>query len=249
MPAAIIHGNERSHMKTNIVTACPGQKIRLSEIDADETAGVSKEEALQQIGQLRERVSELQQILYAEHRQSLLIVFQAMDTGGKDGTIRKLLSGINPAGIRVTAFKVPSHQELDHDFLWRTHKATPPRGMIGVWNRSHYEDVLVVRVHKLVEKDIWKSRFGQINSFERILTSNGTTIVKFMLHISKDEQERRAPAGASGQPGEMVEVQPFRSQRARFLGRLSGGLRGDDQPLLDRFRTVACCAGESQMGA
>ena len=181
-------------MKTNIVTACPGQKVRLSEIDADETAGMSKEEALQQIAQLREKVSELQQILYAEHRQSLLIVFQAMDTGGKDGTIRKLLSGINPAGIRVTSFKVPSRQELDHDFLWRTHKATPPKGLIGVWNRSHYEDVLVVRVHKLVERDIWKSRFDQINSFERILTSNGMTIVKFMLHISKDEQERRLQA-------------------------------------------------------
>jgi polyphosphate kinase 2 (PPK2 family) len=218
-------------MKTNIVTACPGQKVRLSEIDADETAGMSKEEALQQIAQLREKVSELQQILYAEHRQSLLIVFQAMDTGGKDGTIRKLLSGINPAGIRVTSFKVPSRQELDHDFLWRTHKATPPKGLIGVWNRSHYEDVLVVRVHKLVERDIWKSRFDQINSFERILTSNGTT------------------TGTLGQSGKMVEVQPFRSQGARFLGRLSGGLRGGNQPLFDRFCTVACRPGESQMGA
>jgi PPK2 family polyphosphate:nucleotide phosphotransferase len=117
-----------------------------------------------------------------------------MDTGGKDGTIRKLLSGINPAGIRVTSFKVPSRQELDHDFLWRTHKATPPKGIIGVWSRSPYEDVLVVRVRKLIERDIWKSRFDQINSFEKILTSNGTTIVKFMLHISKDEQERRLQA-------------------------------------------------------
>jgi PPK2 family polyphosphate:nucleotide phosphotransferase len=182
------------HIKTNIVTACPGQKIRLSNIDADETAGMSKEEALLQIGQLRERVSELQQTLYAEHRQSLLIVFQAMDTGGKDGTIRNLLSGINPAGIYVTAFKVPSPQERDHDFLWRVHKATPPKGMIGVWNRSHYEDVLVVRVHKLVEKNVWKSRFDQINSFEGILASNDITIVKFMLHISKDEQEGRLRA-------------------------------------------------------
>ena len=181
-------------MKTNIVTAQPRQKIRLSDIDADETAGMSKEEALLQIGQLRERVSELQQILYAEHRQSLLILFQAMDTGGKDGTIRNLLSGINPAGIHVSAFKVPSHQERDHDFLWRVHKATPPKRLIGVWNRSHYEDVLVVRVHKLVEKNVWKSRFDQINSFEGILASNNITIVKFMLHISRDEQERRLRA-------------------------------------------------------
>jgi PPK2 family polyphosphate:nucleotide phosphotransferase len=181
-------------MKSPIVTAHPGNKIRLSKIDPDDTGGQTKEDALKRFAELREKVSVLQQKLYAEHRRSLLIVFQAMDTGGKDGAIKNLCAGLNPAGIQVTSFKAPSDAELDHDFLWRVHKATPAKGMIGIWNRSHYEDVLIVRVHKLVEKKVWKARYEQINTFEKILTDNGVTLVKVMLHISKDEQKERLQA-------------------------------------------------------
>jgi PPK2 family polyphosphate:nucleotide phosphotransferase len=138
-----------------------------------------------------ERLRELQTLLFADGRFSLLVVLQAMDTGGKDGTIRHVMSGLNPAGCIVTSFKVPSSEEASHDFLWRIHKAAPARGMIGVFNRSHYEDVLVVRVHGLVPKRVWKARYRQINEFERHLTENGVTILKFYLHISKAEQAKR----------------------------------------------------------
>ena len=181
-------------MKSVAVTICSGDKIKLSKIDPDDTGGYSKEEALQRFCELREKIDALQEILYAERRRSLLLVFQAMDTGGKDGAIKDLCADLNPAGLEVRSFKAPSAEELDHDFLWRAHKATPGKGMIGVWNRSHYEDVLIVRVHKLVPKKIWKARYDQINRFEEILSENGTTIVKFMLHISKDEQKRRLQA-------------------------------------------------------
>jgi PPK2 family polyphosphate:nucleotide phosphotransferase len=181
-------------MKKIIVTARPGRKLRLSEVDPDATGGVKKEAALERYVQLREKINVLQQILYAEHRRSLLIVFQAMDTGGKDGAIKNLCAGLNPAGLRITSFKAPSQKELDHDFLWRAHQAVPGKGMIGIWNRSHYEDVLIARVHKLVPKKIWKARYGQINRFEEILSENGITVLKFMLHISKDEQKKRLQA-------------------------------------------------------
>jgi len=140
---------------------------------------------------LRARLGELQNALYAEAERSLLVVLQARDAGGKDGTIRRVFSSVNPQGCAVTAFKAPSHMELAHDYLWRVHTAVPPRGMIGIFNRSHYEDVLAVRVHKLVPKKIWKERFAQINDFERILTENGVTILKFFLHVSKEEQRAR----------------------------------------------------------
>ena len=183
-----------SLMKAPVVTVGSGRKIRLSKIDPDETGGMTKEKALERIGNLCEKISELQEILYAEHRRSLLLIFQAMDTGGKDGAIKNLCGGLNPAGLEIRNFKAPSVEELDHDFLWRAHKAAPSRGMIGVWNRSHYEDVLIVRVHKLVPKKVWKARYQQINRFEQSLSENGTTIVKFMLHISKDEQKNRLQA-------------------------------------------------------
>ena len=172
----------------------PGDKIRLSKIDPDDTGGMSKSEACKRIVDLREKIDQLQERLFAEHERSLLILFQAMDTGGKDGAVKALCFGLNPAGLELARFKSPTQAELDHDFLWRAHKVTPNNGMVGIWNRSHYEDVLIVRVHKLVPKKIWKARYDQINSFERILTENGTTIVKFMLHISKDEQKRRLQA-------------------------------------------------------
>ncbi|MEM7332882.1 MAG: polyphosphate kinase 2 family protein [Chloroflexota bacterium] len=139
----------------------------------------------------RKQLAELQRRLYAEGKQKLLIVFQAMDAGGKDGTIRKVFSGVNPQGVVVNSFKVPSKEELAHDFLWRIHKKTPATGMINVFNRSHYEDVLVVRVHNYVPESVWRPRYEQINQFEKLLHDNGTRILKFFLHISKDEQKER----------------------------------------------------------
>jgi PPK2 family polyphosphate:nucleotide phosphotransferase len=178
-------------VKSAAVKVRPGDKVRLSKINPDHTGDVSKEEACMRFVDLREKIDLLQEKLFAEHERSLLILFQALDTGGKDGAVKALCFGLNPAGLEVARFKAPTQVELDHDFLWRTHKVTPNKGMIGIWNRSHYEDVLVVRVHKLVPKKVWKARYEQINSFERILSENGTTIVKFMLHISKDEQRKR----------------------------------------------------------
>jgi PPK2 family polyphosphate:nucleotide phosphotransferase len=181
-------------MKSAAVKARPGDKIRLSKIDPDANAGMSKEEACTRFVDLREEVSLLQEKLFTEHERSLLILFQAMDTGGKDGGLKALCFGLNPAGLEVARFKAPTQAELDHDFLWRAHKVAPNKGMIGIWNRSHYEDVLIARVHKLVPKKVWKARYDQINSFEKILSENGTAIVKFMLHISKDEQKKRLQA-------------------------------------------------------
>jgi polyphosphate kinase 2 (PPK2 family) len=184
-------------MKSTVVKARPGDKICLSKIDPDDTGGMSKEKACTRFADLREEVSLLQGKLFAEHERNLLILFQAMDTGGKDGVLKALCFGLNPAGLEVARFKGPTQAELDHDFLWRAHKMTPNKGMIGAWNRSHYEDVLVVRVHKLVPKKVWKARCDQINSFEKILSENGTTIVKFMLHISPKRSKRNGCKHAS----------------------------------------------------
>jgi len=181
--------------KTNLVAVKPGQKVHLKEIDADATGDYkTKDETKARLEKLLARRDALQERLYAESKRSLLIVFQALDTGGKDGAAKHLLEGLNPAGIHVAAFKAPTSSELAHDFLWRIHAQTPPRGFIGVWNRSHYEDVLVARVHKLVPENVWRARYGQINDFERMLSENGTVIVKFYLHISKDEQHKRLQA-------------------------------------------------------
>jgi PPK2 family polyphosphate:nucleotide phosphotransferase len=139
----------------------------------------------------RRRIQGLQARLYAENERGLLIVLQAMDTGGKDGTIKHVFSGVNPQGCRVSSFKTPSAEEANHDFLWRYHKSAPARGRIGIFNRSHYEDVLVVRVKDLVPDAVWRERYHQINDFERNLSNDGITVLKFFLHISKDEQKRR----------------------------------------------------------
>jgi PPK2 family polyphosphate:nucleotide phosphotransferase len=140
---------------------------------------------------LRDELIDLQRKIYAEDKHKLLIVFQAMDAGGKDGTIRKVFRGVNPQGVTVSSFKAPSKLELAHDFLWRVHLVVPKRGMIGVFNRSHYEDVLVVRVHDIVPESVWRPRYEMINNFERMLSETGTTILKFYLHISKEEQKDR----------------------------------------------------------
>ena len=157
-------------MKTALVTTRPGKKIRLSKIDPRGCAGATKEEALARVEKLREKLLRWQEVFFAEHRRSLLIIFQAMDTGGKDGSVKNLCAGLDPAGLHITSFKAPTAEELDHDFLWRIHRATPGKGMIGIWNRSHYEDVLVARVHKLVEKKVWKARYDRSTASKRICT-------------------------------------------------------------------------------
>jgi PPK2 family polyphosphate:nucleotide phosphotransferase len=168
-----------------------GRKISLNDIDPGETHGLTKEEAAAALAKHLERLSVLQYVLYAEGRRAVLAVLQGIDAAGKDGTIRRVMTGLNPQGVRVTPFKVPEGAERRHDYLWRIHRAMPEYGQIGIFNRSHYEDVLVVRVHGLVPKSVWSKRYRQINDFERMLSENGVTIVKFLLYISKDEQATR----------------------------------------------------------
>ncbi|MBN1201479.1 MAG: polyphosphate kinase 2 family protein [Anaerolineae bacterium] len=172
-----------------------GQPVHLDDYDPDYTGDYdSKHAAKEQLEHNRDRMRELQEVLYAEDKHALLIVLQAMDAGGKDGTIRHVMRGVNPQGVRVTSFKVPTPEELDHDFLWRIHQHTPGRGEIGIFNRSHYEDVLVVRVEKLVPENVWQVRYDHINAFEQMLADSGVTILKFYLHISKAEQKERFQA-------------------------------------------------------
>jgi PPK2 family polyphosphate:nucleotide phosphotransferase len=169
-----------------------GTRIRLSDDAAAPPADApSKDEAQLQVERLTKRLDQLQEALYAENRRAVLIVLQGRDTAGKDGAIRKVFGPLNPQGVTVSAFKAPTAIELAHDFLWRVHQAVPPRGSIGIFNRSHYEDVLVVRVHQLVPESVWRPRYEQINLFERLLTENGITVLKFFLHISRDEQRQR----------------------------------------------------------
>ena len=173
----------------------PGSKVDLSKFDPNWTAGLkSKKTAQKSLKKNLKRLKELQYQLYAEDKRSVLVVLQGIDAAGKDGTIRHVMGALNPQGCPVTSFKVPSKLERDHDFLWRIHKAVPPRGEIGIFNRSHYEDVLVVRVHELVQKSIWSKRYAQINDFEEMLAENDVTILKFFLYIDRDEQKKRFQA-------------------------------------------------------
>ena len=170
----------------------PGKKVRLSDWDPEDTLGWDKgHKTKETLEKTIEKLDKLQYLLYAEHKRALLIVLQGLDAAGKDGTIRHVMAGVNPQGCKVTPFKKPSVEEAEHDYLWRVHKAVPERGDIGIFNRSHYEDVLVVRVHDLVPKDVWTKRYDQINEFEKMLHQNNVKILKFFLHISKDEQKRR----------------------------------------------------------
>jgi len=170
----------------------PGRKVKLNDHDPEYTGHFkSKEQANQRVHENAQRMYALQERLYAEGKQALLIVLQAMDTGGKDGTIRHVMSGVNPQNCRVTSFKAPSSEERSHDYLWRIHRAMPVHGSIGIFNRSHYEDVLIVRVHNLVPRAVWRRRYGQINAFERLLADNDITILKFFLHISRAAQKAR----------------------------------------------------------
>jgi len=170
----------------------PGEKIRLADFDPDDTGKYKdKEEAKAETEKNIERLAELQEILYAEGKHAVLVILQAMDAAGKDGTIKQVMSGVNPQGCIVTSFKAPTPLELAHDFLWRVHQHAPPKGYLGIFNRSHYEDVLIVRVHNLVPEKIWRERYEHINYFEKLLAAHGVTILKFFLHISKEEQKER----------------------------------------------------------
>ncbi len=171
---------------------CPGKKLDLSAIATDDTGGFEhKNDAEKGTEKHLKHLRNLQEVLYAQSKHALLVVFQAMDAGGKDGAIRSIFAGVNPQGCQVTSFKVPTPLESSHDFLWRIHSACPPRGMIGIFNRSHYESVLVERVKDFTPEKVWRKRYEHIAHFERMLADEGTTIVKFYLHISKDEQKSR----------------------------------------------------------
>jgi PPK2 family polyphosphate:nucleotide phosphotransferase len=170
----------------------PGSAIHLGEIDPRAMpADLSKDAAKQQITEDAVAIDALQDRLYAEGRRALLVVLQGVDSSGKDGTVRAVFNSSGPLGIRVTSFKAPSADELAHDYLWRVHHSVPPRGMIGIFNRSHYEDVLIVKVKNLVSPDAIEKRYDQINQFEKHLVENGISILKFMLHISPEEQKER----------------------------------------------------------
>ena len=186
--------------------AKPGKKHLVSDFDSSFTGDLSKQDAKEQLAKDIEKLSKLQSMLYAQDRYSILIIFQAMDAAGKDGTIKHVMSGINPQGCQVYSFKQPSAEELDHDYLWRINRSLPERGRIGIFNRSHYEDVLIAKVHpeiilpnKLpgvetvndIDPDFWKRRYRQIKDFERYLTENGTIVLKFFLNVSKAEQKNR----------------------------------------------------------
>ena len=178
------------HKSKYLVT--PGKSFRLKDVSTDDTGPFNdKREAEPLIEKDRDRIHELQEVLYAEGKHAVLIVFQAIDAGGKDGAIRYVFSGVNPQGCTVTSFKKPSSLELSHDFLWRHHLAVPAKGVIGIHNRSHYEAVTVERVKNLAPKHVWSKRYDHINAFERMLADEGVTIVKFFLHISMEEQKRR----------------------------------------------------------
>jgi PPK2 family polyphosphate:nucleotide phosphotransferase len=190
-------------MKHGALIVPPGKKVRLKDFDPGDTGKYkSREQAQAKLETDISRLAEYQDILYAQNNYALLIIFQAMDAAGKDGTIKHVMSGVNPQGTQVYSFKTPSAEELDHDYLWRYHKAVPERGRIGIFNRSYYEEVLVVRVHPeflqaqqlppaTMKKDIWKMRFKEINDFERYLARNGVEILKFFLNVSREEQRLR----------------------------------------------------------
>lgn len=190
----------------NKIIAKPGEKHKVSDFESDYVAGLNKKEAKKLLEENTERLALLQDKLYAQDRYSILIIFQAMDAAGKDGTVKHVMSGINPQGCQVYSFKQPSAEELDHDYLWRIYKSLPERGRIGIFNRSHYEDVLVAKVHPAIvlngklphinkvddiDDKFWKARYRQINDMEKHLTENGTIVLKFFLNVSKDEQKRR----------------------------------------------------------
>jgi PPK2 family polyphosphate:nucleotide phosphotransferase len=212
----------------------PGRKVDLDEFDPDDVHLVSgKAQAKKKSAAIQERLAELQELLYAGHERKLLIVLQGMDTSGKDSTIRHVMGGFNPVGTRVVSFKKPSVEELDHDYLWRVHRQVPGKGEVVVFNRSHYEDVLIVRVHDLVYQETWRRRYDQINAFEQMLAEEGTVVLKFFLHISREEQQARLEARVSNptkswkfEEGDLDERQLWKAYQQAYedaLGKTSTG--------------------------
>ena len=178
--------------RPSLPPVAPGEPVSLDALPTTPPADIPQGKELQRATRARlDRLEELQAALHAEGRQSLLVVLQARDAGGKDGTIRRVFGAFSPQGLHVSSFRAPSADELAHDFLWRIHRETPARGMIGVFNRSHYEDVLAARVRALVRAEVWRARYEHINAFERLLGDGGTHVVKIFLHVSRDEQARR----------------------------------------------------------
>jgi PPK2 family polyphosphate:nucleotide phosphotransferase len=199
------------------------QKVKLGDINPADTGKADKDATRAVLAELGAELSALQEWLYAAQSHSVLIVLQGLDTSGKDGTIAHVMSSINPQGCDVASFKVPTPIEAAHDFLWRAHQRTPGKGMMTIFNRSHYEDVLVTRVHKLITKDTWEARYGQINNFEKLLADNNTIILKFFLHISKKEQEERLLAREQDEekawklsPGDWEERQYWESYTSAY---------------------------------
>jgi PPK2 family polyphosphate:nucleotide phosphotransferase len=174
----------------------PGEKVHLGKIDPGDTSGFDgdKKDGLSELEKLQRKLEPLQEVLFAQHKHRILIILQGMDTSGKDGTIRRVFEGVNPEGVRVAHFGVPTPEEKDRDFLWRAHAQVPGSGEVVIFNRSHYEGVLVERVHGLVPRSLWESRYKEIDEFERMLTKEGTTIMKFFLNIDEDEQKKRLKA-------------------------------------------------------
>jgi PPK2 family polyphosphate:nucleotide phosphotransferase len=209
----------------------PGSRVKLADFDPDDTAGAHKKEVKERLEENVAKLADWQHRLYAEGKRAVLLILQGMDTSGKDGTIAHVMSGLNPQGCRVTSFKEPSAVELSHDFLWRVHQAVPARGEVGIFNRSHYESVLVERVHKLVPQEVWSRRYEQINEFEHILVENGVTVLKFFLNISKQEQLERLRARLDDptklwkfNPGDLQERKLWKDYMAAYedaLGRCS----------------------------
>lgn len=178
-------------MNTDNYLVKPGSTVSISDFRADDDGGYNKSQGQQKLEDLRADLNTLQQLLYADGSRGLLVILQGMDCSGKDGVCRHVVSAFNPQGVQITSFKVPTPEELAHDFLWRIHKAAPRKGMVGIFNRSQYEDVLVVRVEQLVPEKVWRKRYEMINQFEELLYENGIVIVKFFLLLSREEQRLR----------------------------------------------------------
>ena len=181
-------------MSNQPLTVKPGKTVKLEDFDAREVGGIDREAAEAETAEHVGALEDLAYRLYAENRRAMLVVLQGMDTSGKDGTIRHVLTGIDPQSCQIASFKRPTDEELEHDYLWRIHREVPRKGNVGVFNRSHYEDVVTVRVHRLVPKAEWEARYEQINAFEKTLWDSGTTLLKCFLHISRDEQRKRLQA-------------------------------------------------------
>ena len=227
----------------------PGEAAGLDGRDTRDTLGIEGKDASRDVLEdLSQDLDELHQRLWAEGSRSVLLVLQGMDAAGKDGTIRRVLSGLNPQGCQVASFKAPSDAELDHDYLWRVHRVCPDRGHLGVFNRSHYEDVVAARIFGAVDHDQCRLRYRHIREFERMLVDEGTTIVKVFLHLSKDEQRERLQARLA-EPGKNWKFNEGDLDVRKHVGRLPAGLRRGTHRDLDRPRAVARGAGGPEVGA